>query len=152
MTRLLVVQHQADAGLGRLHRYLASDADLQVVRPDLGDRLPDDLEGIDGVVVLGGSPAAWEDERAPWLPPTRALMARAVDEAVPLLGLCLGAQLLALATGGQVERGTAGLETGLSLIALAAVLVAALLRRRERVNRTDDPATSGAHGDLEPVR
>jgi GMP synthase-like glutamine amidotransferase len=116
VTRLLVVQHQADAGLGRLHRYLASDADLQVVRPDLGDRLPDDLEGIDGVVVLGGSPAAWEDERAPWLPPTRALMARAVDEAVPLLGLCLGAQLLALATGGRVERGTAGLETGLSRI------------------------------------
>ena len=117
VTRLLVVQHQADAALGRLHRHLAPDADIEVLRPDLGAPLPDDLEGVAGLIVLGGSPAAWEDERAPWLPQTRALMARAVDEAVPLLGICLGAQLLALATGGRVERGAAGLEIGLSHIA-----------------------------------
>jgi GMP synthase-like glutamine amidotransferase len=116
VTRLLVVQHQADAGLGRLHPHLGAGAELDVRRPDLGDRLPDDLEGADGVVVLGGSPAAWEDERAPWLPHTRVLMVRALEESVPLLGICLGAQLLAHATGGRVERGAAGLEMGLSTI------------------------------------
>ena len=60
--------------------------------------------------------AAWEDDRAPWLPRTRALMAEAVDEGVPLFGICLGAQLLALATGGRVEPGAAGIEAGLSTI------------------------------------
>ena len=115
--RLLVVQHQVDGGLGRLRPHLDAahpDLDVDLRRPDLGDPLPADLDGLDGLVVLGGSMAAWEDERAPWLPHTRALMARAVDESVPLLGICLGAQLLALATGGRVERGAAGIEAGLS--------------------------------------
>lgn len=114
MTTLLVVQHQTDGGLGRLRRHLEAGANLDLRRPDLGDPLPGDLQGIDGLLVLGGSMAAWEDERAPWLPHTRALMARAVDEGVPQLGICLGAQLLAVATGGRVERGAAGIEAGLS--------------------------------------
>jgi GMP synthase (glutamine-hydrolysing) len=66
--------------------------------------------------VLGGDMAAWEDERAPWLPATRALLARCVDDGVPVLGVCLGAQLLALATGGRVGRGDAGPELGLSTV------------------------------------
>ena len=45
----------------------------------------------------------------------------------------------------------AGLETGLSLVALGAVLVALVLRRRERGNGSDDPAPTGERSDLEPV-
>ncbi len=119
MTTILVVQHQDDGGLGRLRPHLAAAARLDVVRPDRGESLPERLDGVDGVdglVVLGGSMAAWEDDRAPWLPRTRALMAEAVHEGVPLFGICLGAQLLALATGGRVEPGAAGIEAGLSTI------------------------------------
>jgi GMP synthase-like glutamine amidotransferase len=60
--------------------------------------------------------AAWEDERAAWLPHTKALMLEAVEGGVPLLGICLGAQMLALAAGGRVEPGAAGIEAGLSTI------------------------------------
>ncbi|MBK6872335.1 MAG: type 1 glutamine amidotransferase [Kineosporiaceae bacterium] len=56
--------------------------------------------------------AAWEDDVAPWLPHTRRLLAEAVERGVPTLGICLGAQLLALATGGEVDRGGNGLEVG----------------------------------------
>ncbi len=119
MTTLLVVQHQEDGGLGRLRPHLDAarpQLELDLRRPDRGDPLPADLDGVAGLLVLGGSAAAWEDERAPWLPRTRALMAQAVDRGLPQLGICLGAQLLALATGGRVERGAAGIEAGLSVI------------------------------------
>ena len=60
--------------------------------------------------------AAWADEAAPWLPQTRCLLAVAVEAGVPVFGICLGAQLLALATGGRVEPGAYGIEAGLSRI------------------------------------
>jgi GMP synthase (glutamine-hydrolysing) len=116
MPRLVVVQHQDDGGLGRLAAPFARSTRLEVRRPDRGEPLPDGLDGVHGLVVLGGSMAAWEDERTPWLPATRALMAEAVEAGVPLLGICLGAQLLAHATGGRVERGAHGIEAGLSRI------------------------------------
>lgn len=107
---VLVVEHDDVAPLGRLDP-LGAPADLR--RPHAGDPLPADLSGHSAVLVLGGQMAAWEDDAAPWLPATRALMARAVEEEVPLLGICLGAQLLAMAAGGRAERGGAGPEAGL---------------------------------------
>jgi GMP synthase-like glutamine amidotransferase len=113
--RVLVVVHEDHAGLGRLEPALRARLGdvVDERRPDLGDPLPADLSGFAGLVVLGGSMAAWEDEVATWLPWTRRLLADGVERGVPTLGICLGAQLLALATGGRVERGTAGLEVGL---------------------------------------
>ncbi|HVN10779.1 MAG TPA: type 1 glutamine amidotransferase [Kineosporiaceae bacterium] len=112
---LLVIQHQDDGGLGRLRAPFAATT-LDVRRPDRGEPLPDDLDGVGGLVVLGGSMAAWEDDVAPWLPQTRRLLALGVETRVPVLGICLGAQLLAHATGGRVERGAHGIEAGLSAI------------------------------------
>jgi GMP synthase (glutamine-hydrolysing) len=113
---LLVVQHQDDGGLGRLAAPFAAATELDLRRPDHGEPLPDDLDGVHGLVVLGGSMAAWEDDVAPWLPPTRGLLVLAVETGVPAFGICLGAQLLALATGGRVEPGAHGIEAGLSVI------------------------------------
>jgi GMP synthase (glutamine-hydrolysing) len=113
---LLVVQHQDDGGLGRLAAPFAAATELDLRRPDGGEPLPDDLDGVHGLVVLGGSMAAWEDDAAPWLPQTRRLLALAVETGVPAFGICLGAQLLAHATGGRVEPGAHGIEAGLSTI------------------------------------
>ncbi|WP_218974587.1 type 1 glutamine amidotransferase [Streptomyces sp. NP160] len=113
---VLVVEHEAGCPLGRLEPLLAGSSRLDVRRPWAGDPLPTGrgaLDGVDALVVLGGQVAAWDDDVAPWLPATRALLARAASGGVPALGLCLGAQLLALATGGRVERGPAGPEAGL---------------------------------------
>lgn len=115
--RVLVVEHERDCGLGHLDPL--PGCELVVVRPGENDTLPPDLDGWQGLVVLGGRPAAWDDEGAPWLPATRALLAKAVEQGVPALGICLGAQLLALATGGTVEPGADGPEIGVLGVLLA---------------------------------
>ncbi|MFC7587657.1 type 1 glutamine amidotransferase [Nonomuraea antimicrobica] len=106
--RITVIEHEADAGLGYLAGWLGVPCD--VVRPYLGEEVP--VRAADGLIVLGGSAAAWEDERSPWQPATRDLLRRAVDEGTPTLAICLGAQLLTMACGGAVERGANGLEVG----------------------------------------
>lgn len=112
--------HEPHAGLGRLETGALTGARLDACRPDLGQPLPTGLDGVDALVVLGGSMAAWQDDVAPWLPATRRLLAEAVERSIPTLGVCLGAQLLALATGGRVDRGDGGLEVGLVDIELTA--------------------------------
>jgi len=68
-----------------------------------GDPLPD-LEAVDGLVSFGGDQSALDLERHPYLVEEVALLREAVARDVPVLGVCLGAQLLAHALGGSVRR------------------------------------------------
>ncbi|MBV9099245.1 MAG: type 1 glutamine amidotransferase, partial [Frankiaceae bacterium] len=119
MARVLVVQHTAHEGLGRLQDWLpAAGVDVHPIHPYLGHRVPQSVEG-DALIVLGGPMGALADEVAPWLPATRSLLATAIDDGVPTLGICLGAQLLAVAAGGSVERGALGPELGLGTVTVS---------------------------------
>ena len=93
---------------------------LTVLRPYAGDGLPDSLDGCAAFVVLGGEqhayPAADGTPGAPWFPALEGLLRKAVRHRVPTLGVCLGAQLLASAHGGLVERSTSGPEIGPGLV------------------------------------
>jgi GMP synthase (glutamine-hydrolysing) len=110
--RIFVVEQAAAAGIGELGRLLQeAGITLEIRRAHAGEPMPDEA-GFDGLVVLGGPMGAHDDERAPWLPATRALLRRAAGSGTPVLGICLGAQLLTLACGGRVERGAAGPEIG----------------------------------------
>jgi GMP synthase-like glutamine amidotransferase len=110
--RVLVVQHERGTGAGWVGEWLTeAGLVLEVAHPYAGDEL-DPMTTYDGAVVLGGAMAPDDDARCPWLPAVRARMAEAVEAGVPLLGICLGAQLLALACGGAVRRGVRGPELG----------------------------------------
>ena len=100
--RLTVVQSSPDAGLDLFAHWLG-DVDVTLVRADLGQPLPGPTEVGDGLVVLGGPMSAHDDAVAPWLPALRDLLAVVSATDVPALGICLGAQLLAVARGGRVE-------------------------------------------------
>lgn len=104
LPRVTVLQHGSDVPLDRFATWL-SDVSLTVVRAYEGDPVPGVAEVGDGLLVLGGSMSAHDDEVAPWLPATKRLLADAVDADVPTLGICLGHQLLAEATGGHVTVG-----------------------------------------------
>jgi GMP synthase-like glutamine amidotransferase len=115
----LVVQHVAAEGPGRLAEWLpAAGVELRQLHPYQGDALPSALDA-DALIVMGGPMGAYDDEAAPWLPATKALLADAVRRNIPTLGVCLGAQLLAVATGGRVEPGGAGPEIGLGYVDVA---------------------------------
>lgn len=109
--RVLVVEHEEDAPAGWLGTALEdAGCRLDVRRPYAGHPLPAPagLGDVDGVVVLGGSMAAWEDLRAPWLPDTRTLVRSAEQAGIPVLGICLGHQLATRALGGEVGRNPTG--------------------------------------------
>lgn len=112
---VLVIQHEPGVSLGRFGPWLArAGIEVEIVQAQAG--LPVSLADYEGLIVLGGTMAAWADEDAPWLPQVRELLRVAVDRSIPTLGLCLGGQLLALALGGRVERGPAGWEVGVAQV------------------------------------
>jgi len=76
----------------------------RTVNPVEGDALPADASGFDGLMVMGGPMNAEQDDEYPHFPALLALM-RAFDAAAkPVLGVCLGAQLLARAWGGRAPK------------------------------------------------
>ncbi|MFE5591726.1 type 1 glutamine amidotransferase [Streptomyces sp. NPDC056549] len=110
---VLVVQHEEDAGPGLVGEHLAGTGlRLDVIRAWEGEALPETLGGHAGLIVLGGSVNCEEDEAAPWLPRVRTLVREAVAGEVPLLGICLGGQIVAHALGGSVARRDRGPEVG----------------------------------------
>ena len=111
---VLVIEHGAGKGsygVGEAAR--RAGLALHDCRAHLGDAvptaLPDDAEAL---VLLGGPQAAWRDEGFPARQAELQLIRAAVAAELPVLGLCLGAQLLAEAAGGRAHRGTRGAEVG----------------------------------------
>ncbi|MDR3201366.1 MAG: gamma-glutamyl-gamma-aminobutyrate hydrolase family protein [Spirochaetales bacterium] len=62
------------------------------------------LESFDWLVIMGGAMNVYEDERYPWLTEEKAFIKKAAEAGKTVLGLCLGAQLLAAALGGEVTK------------------------------------------------
>lgn len=117
MSRTLCITHTESEHLGHLGTWLSEEGlDLHVVEPWRGDDLPS-LDGYAALVVMGGPQQAYDDTSAPWLRDTKALLRSAVAAELPTFGVCLGAQLLAEATGGCVEPGEHGPEVGAKLVA-----------------------------------
>ncbi|MFE0425136.1 type 1 glutamine amidotransferase [Streptomyces sp. NPDC058953] len=111
--RILVIQHEDGTGPGLVGEALtAADVAQHLVHPWNGDRVPESLTGYAGLLVLGGAPGADDDEAAPWLPAVRVLVREAAGSGVPLLGICLGGQIMAAALGGSVRVRPHGPEVG----------------------------------------
>lgn len=79
--------------------------------------IPRSPEGIGGLVILGGPMGVYEEARYPVLREQRALLRAATEHDLPVLGICLGAQLLASAFGAAVYPGS-GPEIGWAPISL----------------------------------
>lgn len=100
--RVLAMVHDADAGPGVFAEAIAARGD-RLDRWDVpsGESPPDDLQGYDAVLALGGAAHPDQESAHPWLAAEKALLRELLGRGTPLLGVCLGAELVAEAAGGS---------------------------------------------------
>ena len=105
MKKLLVLQHVAHELLGTLNPLLKR-AGFRIRYVNFA-RHPDaqpSLDGYDGLIVLGGPMSVNDSNRLPHLTTELKLIEEAMRREVPILGICLGAQLIAKTLGAEVYR------------------------------------------------
>ena len=103
--RVLAIVHEVDAGPGVFGEAIrARGATLDEWMLPETTEAPADPLGYDAVFVLGGSMNADEGERFHWIGNERELIGRLLERRVPLMGLCLGGQMVAAAAGAVPRR------------------------------------------------
>jgi GMP synthase-like glutamine amidotransferase len=103
MRSVVVFRFSQTEGPGYLGDFLTANGILWTqVNVDAGEPLPSDINGLSGLVLMGGPMSVNDD--LPWIPRVLDLVRQAVGEKVPVLGHCLGGQLMSRALGGEVSR------------------------------------------------
>ncbi|TAN41005.1 MAG: type 1 glutamine amidotransferase [Nitrospirae bacterium] len=99
-----VLQHVPFEGLGSIASWLKDrKAETTFTRFYASPALPL-LGGLDLVIAMGGPMSVNDETALPWLRPEKQFVRDAVAQGIPVLGVCLGAQLIAIALGSRVYR------------------------------------------------
>jgi GMP synthase (glutamine-hydrolysing) len=111
---IVAIQNDAAGPINLVGKWLTEAGfEVRTIHAYAAQPLPTDISGLEeyvgdstlaAIIPLGGSIGALDDERAPWLPIERALLRDAVARDVPILGICLGAQLLAASLDGALDK------------------------------------------------
>ena len=106
MSEVLIIQHQAGEGPGTIEEeLLGAGHKVRKVRVDEGDKVPSEVGSLSGLVVMGGSMGVGDQGKLTHLKDEIALLKQFLVAEKPILGVCLGAQLLAAALGSEVGAG-----------------------------------------------
>ncbi len=104
--RVLFIQHGDTDKPGVLGEVMNDQGvAVDIVHPYLGQPIPTHLHGYAGLAIGGGAQGAYETEKYPYLENECALVREAARNSLPVIGLCLGAQLMACALGAAVRPG-----------------------------------------------
>lgn len=103
MKEIAIFRHAASEGPGYLAEYLTRHSLAQrLIRIDSDDPVPSSIDEFSALVFMGGPMSVNDD--LPWIPPVLELIRRAVAADLPVLGHCLGGQLIGKALGGAVTH------------------------------------------------
>lgn len=102
MKPVAILRYHRNEGPGYFGAYLdRRGVSWTLIRVDEREKVPGDPRAFSGIVCMGGPMSVNDD--LPWIPHVLALLRKAVDAAVPVLGHCLGSQLMSRALGGTVS-------------------------------------------------
>jgi GMP synthase-like glutamine amidotransferase len=100
--RVCHLQHVPFEGLGSIQSWLLSQGHKILQTPVFaGEPLPK-VSDFDWLIVMGGPMSANDDAVLPWMAPEKRLIGQAIDAGKEVLGVCLGAQLIATVLGAKV--------------------------------------------------
>ena len=103
MKPVAIFRYARTEGPGHFATFLSMHGiDWTLVALDEGEPVPGDPRAFSGLGFMGGPMSA--NDELPWTQPVLELMREAVDAQVPVIGHCLGGQMLARATGGKVQK------------------------------------------------
>ena len=99
-----VLQHVSFEDIGSIALWFeARRADVSYTRFFENPTLPQ-MNGLDLIIAMGGPMSVNDEPTLPWLRPEKHFLRDAVERGVPVLGICLGAQLIASAFGSRIYR------------------------------------------------
>ena len=102
--RVLVIMHVENEGAGVFGELLqAAGAEVRTARLHLGDALPDP-RSLDAALSMGGPMNVYEEQQYPFLRDETHFLQEAAARDLPVLGICLGAQMIAKAAGAAVTK------------------------------------------------
>ena len=103
MQPILILRHHPAEGPGYLGDWLEQNGlEWRLIAVDQGEPVPENPREASALVFLGGPNSV--NETLPWIDAETTLIRRSLDAGIPMLGHCLGAQLIARALGAQVRR------------------------------------------------
>jgi GMP synthase (glutamine-hydrolysing) len=102
---VLIIVHVESEGPGTLGSFLDSfGVTVHLARAYYGERLPENIDGLQAIVSMGGPMNVYEEKEYPFLGDETILLRKAIAAGLPVLGICLGAQMIAKASGARVVR------------------------------------------------
>ena len=103
--KAVVLVHAESEGPGTLGDFLKDHGiALDTLRLYRRDRLPPSIEGIGAVVTMGGPMNVYEEDKYPFLRHEVTFLKEAIDADIPVIGICLGAQMIAKTLGARVYK------------------------------------------------
>jgi len=111
MKPIAIFRHATADGPAYLATFLAQEKlPYHEIRIDLGEPVPEHADGFAGIALMGGPMSV--NDPLPWIPGSLALIRDAVEHDIPLIGHCLGGQLISKALSGSITRNPNGKEIG----------------------------------------
>jgi GMP synthase (glutamine-hydrolysing) len=120
MAKVYVLQHHPAEALGNIADALQGAAlAWQIIRVFDGASVPANMKNAGGLIIMGGPQSVRDVDRNPFLRDEFRLTEDAIAAGLPVIGVCLGAQIIAAAVGAKIEKNPRGKEIGWHPIELA---------------------------------